>query len=154
MKHTIRLTQQKIGRYQNIVETLVYRQLQQLAPFRYKEMRELDAHLLDAQFDDSDWVSLPPHSYWGGANINFVMRGSFNVPANFAADAPVALHLPLGDAGQFSHPEALVYLDGQPYAAVDRHHQEVLLPPELRDGRSHHILLWGWTSTVGYEAGK
>ncbi|MCB8947379.1 MAG: alpha-mannosidase [Ardenticatenaceae bacterium] len=154
MKHTIRLTQQKIGRYQKIVETLVYRQQQQLAPFRYKEMRELDAQLLDVQFDDSDWTSLSPRSYWGGANINFVMRGSFTVPANFAADAPVALHLPLGDAGQFSHPEALVYLDGQPYAAVDRHHQEVLLPPELRDGRSHHILLWGWTSTVGYEAGK
>ena len=154
MKHAIRFTQQKIGRYQKIVETLVYRQQAALSPFRYQERRDFDSALLDPHFDDGAWRELAPRAYWGGANINFVMRGSFAVPANFADDAPIALHLPLGDAGQFSHPEALLYLDGEPYAAVDRHHQEVLLTPELQDGRSHQILLWGWTGTIGYEAGK
>ena len=160
MKHTIRFTQQKIGRYQKIVAALVYRQQAELPPFRYQEMDDLDPALLDPQFDDSDWQVLAPHTYWGGADTHFVLRTHFTVPANFAADAPVALHLPLGETGQFSHPEALIYLDGEPYAAVDRHHQEILLKPELRDGRSHQLLLWGWTSLLhwkqndGYEAGK
>ena len=154
MKHTIRFTRQKIGRYQKIIEPLVYQRQEPLAPFRYKAMAELDDQLLAPDFDDSRWEALPARSYWGGANINFVMRGTVAVPATFASDAPVALHLPLGDAGQFSHPEALVYVDGRPFAAVDRHHQEVLLTPEFCNGRTHHLLLWGWTGTIGYEAGK
>ncbi len=154
MKHTIRLTRQKIGRYQKVVEPLVYRQQENLAPFRYKAMAELDAQLLDPKFNDSTWDLLPHRSYWGGANVNFVMRGTFVVPATFDVAEPVALRLLLGDAGQFSHPEALVYIDGEPFAAVDRHHHEVLLKPEHGDGRIHHLLLWGWTGTIGYEAGK
>ena len=34
MKHTIRFTQQKIGRYQTLVAAQVYRQQAALAPFR------------------------------------------------------------------------------------------------------------------------
>ncbi|MAT99946.1 MAG: alpha-mannosidase [Anaerolineaceae bacterium] len=154
MKHTIRLTRQKIGRFQKIVEPLVYQQQERLAPFRYKAMAALDAQLLDPTFDDTEWQMLPHRSYWGGANVNFVMRGIFTVPASFSAGAPIALRLLLGDAEQFSHPEALVYIDGEPFAAVDRHHHEVLLKPEHCNGRSHHLLLWGWTGTIGYERGK
>ena len=154
MKHTIRLTRQKIGRYQKIVEPLVHQQQEPLPPFRYKPMRTLDEQVLAPDFDDSTWQELPHRSYWGGANVNFVMRGTFTVPPTFDKTAPIALRLLLGDAEQFSHPEALVYIDGEPFAAVDRHHHEVLLKPEHCDGRLHHLLLWGWTGTVGYEAGK
>ncbi|MCA9968384.1 MAG: hypothetical protein KC423_29265, partial [Anaerolineales bacterium] len=83
MKHTIRFTQQKIGRYQKIVEALVYRQQVALPPFRYQAMPELDPTLLSLQFDDSDWQVLAPHTYWGGADTHFVLRNYFTVPANF-----------------------------------------------------------------------
>ena len=45
----------------------------------------------------------------------------------------------------FSLPEALVYVDGQPYAAVDRHHQEIRLRADWQDGRPHALALHGWT---------
>jgi alpha-mannosidase len=56
-----------------------------------------------------------------------------------------ALHLPIGQAGDFSHPEALVYVGGEPYGACDRHHQEVLLPERWLDGQEHSLALHGWT---------
>jgi len=59
------------------------------------------------------------------------------------------LYLPLGEAGDFSHPEALVYIDGEPYAACDRHHQEILLKPEWADGKHHTLALHGWTGLGG-----
>ena len=61
------------------------------------------------------------------------MRSEFSVPGDWDAAAPVALFLPLGEAGDFSHPEALAYIDGAAYAACDRHHQEILLPDRWRD---------------------
>jgi alpha-mannosidase len=71
------------------------------------------------------------------------------VRETFSAGAPLALHLPIGDAGEFSHPEALAYIDGRPLAAVDRHHQELRLPARFADGRPHHLLLHGWTGNLG-----
>ncbi len=58
------------------------------------------------------------------------------------------MHLPIGKAGDFSHPEALAYIDGLPYAACDRHHQEILLPPRLFDGDWHLLALHGWAGSL------
>lgn len=58
--------------------------------------------------------------------------------------------LPLGESGDFSHPEALAYIDGQPYAACDRHHQEIRLPAVWRDGQPHRLELHGWTGLPGF----
>jgi alpha-mannosidase len=66
------------------------------------------------------------------------------VPAAWAG-APVALFLPLGDAGEFAHPEALIYLDGTAYAGGDRYHQEIDLVPEWCTGQTHSLALFGWT---------
>ncbi|MBN2305415.1 MAG: alpha-mannosidase, partial [Anaerolineae bacterium] len=46
------------------------------------------------------------------------------------------------------HPEALVYVDGTPYAACDRHHQEVILADQWRDGADHRLALHGWTGNT------
>ncbi len=61
----------------------------------------------------------------------------------------MALYLPLGEAGDFSHPEALAYIDGVPYAACDRHHQEIILPAHWCDGQTHPLALHGWTGLLG-----
>ncbi|MEJ2210634.1 MAG: alpha-mannosidase, partial [Anaerolineae bacterium] len=75
----------------------------------------------------------------------FVLRGRFQVPVGWDASAPLALYLPLGHSGEFCHPEALAYVDGQPFATADRYHREILLPERWCDGRPHHLALHGWT---------
>ena len=77
------------------------------------------------------------------------MRTHFHIPAEWDAALPVAIYLPLGDAGEFSHPEALSYVDGAAYSSCDRHHQEVRLPDTLRDGAKHTLTLHGWTGMLG-----
>ena len=92
---------------------------------------------LGPRVDDSDWPVIEPDTYWGSWMTDFALRGHFRVPADWEPEYPVALYLPLGEAGDFSHPEALAYIDGVPYAACDRHHQEIQLPAEWRDGQDH-----------------
>ena len=60
-----------------------------------------------------------------------MLSTTFAVPDDWPANQAVALYLPLGESGDFSHPEALAYIDGVAYAAGDRHHQEILLPAAM-----------------------
>jgi alpha-mannosidase len=90
-----------------------------------------------------------PHTYWAGWQTDFVLRTRFTVPTHWPADAPMALYLPLGVSGDFSHPEALAYIDGLACAACDRHHQEILLAARWCDGQPHVLALHGWTGLGG-----
>jgi alpha-mannosidase len=48
----------------------------------------------------------------------------------------------------------LVYIDGVPYAACDRHHREVPLQrSEWADGQPHLLALHGWTGIGGFARG-
>lgn len=150
MSHIVRWTTQKITQRLALIEPLVYRRHTELTAFRYTALEsptELPPTAPD--FDDSAWDVVAPNSYWGSWNTNFVLRGSFHIPADWDASAPVALFLPLGEAGDFSHPEALAYIDGTPYAACDRHHQEFRLRDEWRGGQDHHLTLHGWVGLGG-----
>ncbi len=170
--HKVRWTADKIARRIELIEPLVYRRRHPLPPLRYlaiyapipdgvgDDIWALAAHqeiaapmvppLVGAEVDDSAWEVVEPNTYWGGPRLNFMLRGQFQVPDDWDADAPVALYLPLGEAGDFSHPETLAYIDGEPYAAADRHHQEILLPPKWRDGQPHLLALHGWTGLMGW----
>jgi hypothetical protein len=44
-----------------------------------------------------------PHTYWGKPFSEFTLRTSFQIPEDWEAHKPSALHLPIGDAGNFSH---------------------------------------------------
>jgi alpha-mannosidase len=143
--HQQRWTIKKIKQRLALVESLVYRQTRRITPFRYHALADASQPPpVDPDMDDTGWVVIEPHSYWGAWDTNFVMRSHFEVPDEWAGEA-VALFLPLGEAGDFSHPEALVYLDGVPYAACDRHHQEIFLHDVYQDGRLHALALHGWT---------
>jgi alpha-mannosidase len=109
---------------------------------------------LEPDVDDSSWRDIPAGTYWGGQNINFVMRGQFSVHADADRKRPLALYLPLGDGGDFSHPEALAYIDGAAYATTDRHHQEFLLAPQHCDGAAYNLVLHGWTGLLDAVFGK
>ncbi|MCE5252236.1 alpha-mannosidase [bacterium] len=150
MFHEIRFTREKIARFLAIIEQLVYRRKSPLPPFRFLQRPDPMADpLAGTDVDDSGWEIIEPETYWGEWVMNFTLRSSFTVPSEWESGAPAALYLPLGDAGDFSHPEALAYVDGVPYASCDRHHREIMLPVQWRDGASHVLALNGWTGLGG-----
>lgn len=152
MNHDARLTARKIARAIDLISPLVYRRRAPLEPLTLRLLGSSADDPLSAAATDGLWQPVPPNTYWGRADLNFLLRGVFTVPNDFDHDVPVVLVLPLGDAGDFSHPEALAYIDGQPWAAADRHHQELPLPDRCRDGRDHDLLLHGWTGLLGHTA--
>jgi alpha-mannosidase len=154
MFHKQRWTTHKIKQRLDLITPLAYIRRKQLPPFR---CRELDSPLtvppIGVDVDDSSWQEIDAHDYWGSWMQNFLLRTTFTVPVDWDKTQPIALSLPLGDAADFSHPEALAYIDGQPYAACDRHHQEILLQPNWADGQPHLLALHGWTGLGGARRG-
>ncbi len=141
MHHQSRWTLPKLNRRLPWLESLVYRSSLELEPFLYREVEAGATPDLQAEAG----CALPPGTWWGRGSLHFVLRGRFRVPTEW--NGPAALHLPLGEPGDFSHPEALVYVDGRSLSACDRHHQEILVPEDCRDGRWHDLALHGWTGT-------
>jgi alpha-mannosidase len=145
MTHKIRWTLEKLTQRLALIEPLVHAAAAPLAPFRFRQLPDPRAEPpVGPGVDDDDWVVVRPGEWWAGPDINFVLRSSFAVPPEWR-DGPLALHLALGARNDFSLPEALVYIDGEPYATVDRHHTEFRLPDALRDGREHALALHGWS---------
>ncbi|MDX2141280.1 MAG: alpha-mannosidase [Chloroflexota bacterium] len=132
--HERHFTLQKLVRRLAVVQGLVYRKRHPLPPF-----------VLNGQ-------PLLPNSYWGEQYAHFTLRTTFEIPADFGG--PLALFLPIGSAGTFSHPEALVLVDGAPHAAVDRHHQEIALLLKDVDGGLHTLELRGWAGAIDGEPGE
>ncbi|HEX2905771.1 MAG TPA: glycoside hydrolase family 38 C-terminal domain-containing protein [Phototrophicaceae bacterium] len=154
MSHQLRWTSQKIAQRLTLIEPLVYRQQNPLPAFRYKTLASpQEMPPIGADVDDSAWEMIPPKSYWGTWWTDFIMRTQFQVPPTWEAGQPVALSLPLGESGDFSHPEVLAYIDGTPYASADRHHHEILIPAQYCDGQPHRLALHGWTGLGGFETG-
>lgn len=146
MQHTTRWTAKKIAQRLALIAPLVYRQSHELPPFRYHALSSpSETPPVGPDVDDSNWQVIEPYTAWGSWRTNFIMRSTFTVPTGWDPNTPVALYLPLGDAGEFVHPEALVYIDGTPYAGCDRYHQELKLPDSVRDGAQHRLELHGWT---------
>jgi alpha-mannosidase len=144
MQHEIRWTIPKIRARLGLIAPLVYRCRDPLPPFRLvRHASPEDLPALDA--DPALGADIGPGSQWVEPEMNFTLLTTFTVPADWPDDLPVALYLPLGNAGDFSHPEARVYVDGRAMSSCDRHHQEVILPDYLRDGEVHTLALHGWT---------
>ncbi len=155
MSHAVRWTAKKIAQRLKLIEPLVYRRHKTIGPFRYKSLPGPDqaGAPVGPDVNDSEWEIVRANSYWGAWLTDFALRSAFSVPAKWDPAALVALHLPLGEAGDFSHPEALVYVDGAPLTGCDRHHQEVRLPDAVRDGQPHALALHGWTGIGGVQSG-
>ncbi len=154
MYHQVYWTPQKIAQRLALIASLVHRQQQPLPSFRYTALPgPLENPPVGPDADDSHWPIIEANTYWGTWVTDFAMRTRFQVPAAWREDSrPIALHLPIGSAGDFSHPEALAYIDGEPYAAADRHHQEILLPERWCDGAPHLLALHGWTGLGGFDS--
>jgi len=140
--HRVRLTEPKIAHRLALVEGFVYRRRQPVPPFRFHAG---DEPLVASDVDDGDWPVIEPGACWGEPGQDFTLRTTFTVPADWRP--PVALLLPIGNAHQFVHPEALAYVDGVAFQAINAYHQEILLPPRWRDGATHILALHGWVGT-------
>jgi alpha-mannosidase len=154
MYHRTRWTLEKISQRLDLITPLVYRKRKSLPSFRYRELADaLIPPPVAVQVDDSKWQEVDANEYWGSWMQDFILRTTFTVPADWDRSQQTALYLPLGETGDFSHPEAAVYIDGLPYAACDRHHQEILIDPRWADGKSHTLALHGWTGLGGAASG-
>ena len=146
--HRLKLTREKLGARLQLIAPMVYRRRLPLPPFLLKELDRPDVAppLSEAP---SGWPEVPHHSYWGGAELNFLMKTRVSVPEDWNASR-LALHLPLGVLGDiFNHPEAMVYLGDQPLGSADRYHHAIPLP----DGTcgEHDLTLHGWTGLAGWQ---
>jgi len=154
MYHRQRWTPEKIKQRLELISSLVYIKRKALPSFLYKELANPTTHPpIEVNVDDSQWKEIDSNEYWGSWMQDFILRTTFTLPEYMDAAQPIALYLPLGDAGDFSHPECLAYIDGEPYATCDRHHQEFLLKPEWLDGKEHTLALHGWTGLGGFANG-
>jgi len=146
MYHKHRWTPEKIQKRLSLIAPLVYIRHKALPPFRYLELTgpEIPPPIA-AEVDDSSWLEIGADTYWGRWVQDFILRTRFAIPDDWDKLQPIAVYLPLGDAHDFCHPEALAYVDGISFAACDRNHQEILLKPEWADGREHLLALHGWT---------
>jgi alpha-mannosidase len=111
-------TVEKIGRRIQLLEEsrVAYRRTVDLPAFRYLELPTEGftpaPPQLGAGIDRTGWTVIAPDSYWGKRYTNFMLSTTFTVPADWPADGVIALYLPLGESGDFSHPETLAYIDG------------------------------------------
>lgn len=144
MYHQQRWTIEKIKSRLKVITPFIYIERTPLPPFRYQQL-ESPSIKPDLNPNIQGWDVVQPESYWGKWQTNFLLISSFAVPAYWSSEHPIALYLPLGIAGDFSHPEALAYIDKEPYAACDRHHQEIYLKKEWLDQKTHSLFLHGWT---------
>ena len=150
MYHRQRWTPEKIKARLDLISSLVYIKRKALPSFKYLNlMSPTEPPPVQVDVDDSQWQEVDANEYWGSWMQNFVLRTTFVIPEYMDAFQPIALYLPLGEAGDFSNPETLAYIDGVPYATCDRHHQEILLKPEWCDGNEHTLALHGWTGLGG-----
>ena len=116
MSHAVRWTLPKIEQRLKLIQPLVYRRREAIPAFRVRKLVGQEALPLGLEIDDSTWELVEPSRRWGEASTYFLLRSSFTLPVDWPVDQPCALYLPLGEIGDFGHPEAMVYIDGYHYA--------------------------------------
>ena len=132
-----------------IIEPLVYFRQADLPDFQYHALEDSQGKIpVGIKVAGNSWEEIKAGAYWGAPRTNFILRTSFKVPLEWGKDILTALFLPIGIAGDFSHPEALCIIDGQIQAACDRNHQEISLSGDWCDGKEHQIALHGWTGGI------
>lgn len=144
MNHELRFTAEKIAKRIDLVRPLIQRACHPLPEFDFEQLADATAR----PGSGTPRGTVAWESYWAGQDTHFVLRSRFEVPQEFTNPA---LYLPLGVAGDiFTHPEALLHIDGQAQASADRHHQVIALDPALADGAVHELMLHGWTGLTGW----
>ena len=145
MNHQARRTIDKVRARLSLIEQKVYARLAPIEPFQFRAAR-VPGRAADRRADRRS-IRHDSRGERRGADHDSTSCSAAASPCRPTgarmARSPCICRL--GIAGDFSHPEALVYIDGEPYASCDRHHHEIRLPDRWCDGRSHELTLHGWT---------
>ena len=99
MYHKTYWTADKIASRLRLIEQaqLVYRQKAPVPAFLYQTLPDpMTPPPIGDGVDRSNWTPIQPPAYWGSRFTNFMLHTTFSVPADWDADAQVALYLPLG----------------------------------------------------------
>ncbi len=153
MKHREKFLDAKLDQVISLVEEKIYIEQAGINPFRYYDLGDT-YRTGGTDIAGIRPKTLLPGDYWGGREKDFIFETEFTVPGDWPIENDVALHLPIGDSIDFSHPEALVYIDDEYFGSCDRHHREIVLPGRYRDSKPHKLLLKGWTGTCGFRLNK
>ena len=109
MYHRTRWTLEKISQRLALIAPLVYLKRKSLSSFHYRELADaLVPPPIAMDVDDSKWQEVDANEYWGSWMQDFVLRTTFAIPESWDTSLPIGLYLPLGETGDFSHPEAAV----------------------------------------------
>lgn len=99
MRHQSRWTAQKLTQRLALIEPLVYRHWQPLAPFRYTELEGPHSPPpVGREVHDADWPVIEPQTYWATWQRDFVLRTCCTIPADWPTETPVAISTPLQHA--------------------------------------------------------
>ena len=124
------------------------RRVEDLGECLYLDTRPLAVEWQEGRFAEADhegWQPCPPGTHWGRKDIWVIFRATAHVPDEWVGKPMVAL-LRLADYGDLSGPEGLVYLNGQPYQGLDRHHTEIVLTDSAEPAQRWDIQVDGYTS--------
>jgi alpha-mannosidase len=132
------------------LERAVYRQRLALPPLRLAPAGSRPD--LGAAINPS-WPEVPVGGQWGGYNQTAWLLGELAIPREWAGQQ-VLLFVRLGNYRGIGFdiliagPEALAYLDGVPFAGIDRWHQAVLLTPQARGDERFRLAIEAFSARV------
>ena len=71
-------TEEKIASRLKLIEPYIFRKTHPLPAFRFLPLPEASVEAPICA-DPSGWDEIPHNSYWGGADLNFILKSSFAV---------------------------------------------------------------------------
>ena len=124
------LTEQKLKQRIAEVCSLRYREMKKVTPMRVKEDTSgLARPEVPTSFEG--WEAVEEKYRWAGRDLYLWLHTEVDVPAEWADKAAVGVFdFGITGDGNNSGFESLLYLDGEPYQAVDLNHKEVFFKEE------------------------
>ncbi|NUK30271.1 alpha-mannosidase [Parageobacillus sp. VR-IP] len=144
-------TVEKITKYLGEIKDSIYRQVQDIPTFKYKEWpfgEEIkEAYLPD--FDDHDWQDFHIGESWGGYDKAAWFRTTVSIPEEWK-NKRLVLHFLVGPRdGGGSTAEALLYVNGMPLQGIDVWHEEAWIPPEYYSEKNEfHLAIKAWSGVL------
>ncbi|MDN4075312.1 alpha-mannosidase [Fictibacillus terranigra] len=143
-------TIEKIEAYLQEIKGHIYRRVQDIPSFKFKEWEFGEEVKEGGQpgFDDQDWSDFHVGEYWGGYDKSAWFRTTISIPKEWKNER-VVLHFLVGPRdGGGSTAETLLYINGTPLQGIDVWHEEAWLPPEVLKEQNIHIALKAWSGVL------
>jgi len=143
-------TIEKLEKHIEEIKGYIYRNVQDIPTFKYKEW-EFGDEVKDAykpDYDDQEWQDFQVGETWGGYDKSAWFRTNVPIPKAWK-NQRLVLHFLVGPRdGAGSTAETLLYVNGKPLQGIDVWHEEAWLPPEFLENDEIHIALKAWSGVL------